>query len=95
MPFLTSAATDAGILPANWFGIVTDILSDVRFAAARVGGSPCRFLKSSFPATASVSFIRTRLRHAPGLGIYLKQVWDFDGYPKSLSTALVAPILPS
>jgi hypothetical protein len=92
MPFLTSAATDAGILPPNWFGIITDILSDVRFNIAGIGGSPVpisEVVVSSYSVglVYSDSF-RTR---APGLGVYLKQVWDFDGYPKSLSNALVPP----
>ena len=29
MPFLTSGRADTGIFPANWLGIVTDILTDV------------------------------------------------------------------
>src|SRR5262249_13069427 len=29
MPFLTSARTDTGILAAKWFGIITDILTDL------------------------------------------------------------------
>ena len=90
MPFLTSAATDAGILPGNWFGIITDILSDVRFEVANVGGAPVpisEVVVSSY--SVGLVYSDSFRRHAPGLGVYLKQIWDFDGYPKSLSTSLV------
>ena len=92
MPFLTSAATDAGILPDSWFGIITDILSDVRFAVAGVGGSPVpisELVVSSY--SVGLVYSDSFRRRASGLGPYLKQVWDFDGYPKTLSTALVPP----
>jgi hypothetical protein len=91
MPFLTSAATNTGILPANWLGIITDILSDVRFTIAGIGGTPVQISEvvvSSYSVglVYSDSFRQT----ATGLQPLLKQVWDFDGYPKSLSKALVS-----
>ena len=91
MPFLTSAATSTGVLPADWVGIITDILSDVRFAIAGIGGSPVQISEvvvSSFSVglVYSDSFRQT----ATGLQPLLKQVWNFDGYPKSLSNALVS-----
>ncbi len=91
MPFLTSAATATGILPAKWFGIITDILSDVRFTIAGIGGDPAQISEivvSSYSVglVYSDSFRQT----ATGLQPMLKQVWDFDGYPKSLSNALAS-----
>jgi hypothetical protein len=93
MPFLTSAATTAGILPANWFGIITDILSDVRFTIAGIGGTPVQISEvvvSSFSVglVYSDSFRQT----ATALQPLLRQVWDFDGYPKNLSNALVSTV---
>ena len=92
MPFLTSAATDTGILPASWFGIITDILSDTRFHIAGVGGNPVpisEVVVSSY--SVGLVYSDSFRKHTPGLGAYLKQAWDFDGYPKTLSTALVPP----
>jgi hypothetical protein len=92
MPFLTSAATDTGVLPANWFGIITDILSDVRFNIAHVGGPPVPISEVAVSSySVGLVYSDSFRRNAPGLSTYLRQVWDLDGYPKTLSTALVPP----
>ena len=98
MPFLTSAATNTGILPANWFGILTDILTDVRNSMGAGGSGPVEIadiVVSSF----SVGYVYSEMFRAMAVGLQplLAQVWDFDGYPKSdssklLSTATVTAI---
>jgi hypothetical protein len=90
MPFLTSAATDTGILPADWFGIITDILSEVRFTVAGTTGSHVEISEvviSSF----SVGLVYSDAFRSTGkdLSPFLKQVWDFDGYPHTTRDKLV------
>ena len=91
MPFLTSAATATGILLADWFGIITDILSEVRFAIAGIGGTPVE-ISEVVVSSYSVGLVYSDSfrQKASGLQPLLKQVWDFDGYPKNLSNALVS-----
>jgi hypothetical protein len=90
MPFLTSAATSTGIFPARWLGLVSDILTSVRSAVAGITGAVMvtEVVVSSF----SVGYVYSNsFRHlATGLTPMLRQVWDFDGYPKSLSGALTS-----
>jgi hypothetical protein len=85
MPFLTSAATDTGVLPARWLQLITDILTSVRSAVGGGGGAltVSEVVVSSF----SVGYMYSLAfrQQAVGLAPLLKQVWDFDGYPKSLS----------
>jgi hypothetical protein len=90
MPFLTSAATDAGIFPANWQGIVTDILTDVRTAMGGSGSGPVS-ISEVVVSSFSVGYVYSEnfRRNAVGLQPLLKQVWDFDGYPKSDSSLLL------
>jgi hypothetical protein len=88
MPFLTVAASDAGIFPAAWLGIVTDILAGAR---ATVGGSGgpiviSEVVVSSF--SAGLVYATAFRQLATGLTPLLKQIWDFDGYPKPTSDAL-------
>lgn len=90
MPFLTSAATDTGIFPANWFGIVTDILTDVRAAMGVPATAPVQIAEvviSSF----SVGLVYSNSFRQFGLGLkpLLREVWDYDGYPKSVDTGFV------
>jgi hypothetical protein len=89
MPFLTNAATDAGIFPANWPGIVTDILVAVKLAMGEGGGSLAisEVVVSSF--SAGLIYSDSFRKSAVGLAPLLKQVWDFDGFPKSLSNPLL------
>jgi hypothetical protein len=91
MPFLTSAATNAGIFAANWQGILTDILTDVRHAMGGGGAGPVsisQVVVSSF----SVGYVYSENFRAvaPGLQPLLAQVWDFDGYPKADSSKLLS-----
>ncbi len=91
MPFLTSAATSTGIFPANWFGIVTDILTDARNSMG-VGGSGPVEIADVVVSSFSVGYVYSaNFRHAAaGLEPLLTEVWDFDGYPKSESSSLVS-----
>jgi len=90
MPFLTTAATTTGIFPPNWHDILTDILTDVRNSMGVNGSGPvdiAEVVVSSF----SVGYVYSEnfRAAASGLTSLLKQVWDFDGYPKSDSGKLV------
>jgi hypothetical protein len=91
MPFLTTAATNTGIFPANWQGILTDILTDVRNSAGMSGSGPVEIadvVVSSF----SVGYVYSENFRAAAAGLQplLTQVWDFDGYPKSDSSKLLS-----
>ena len=90
MPFLTSARTDTGILAANWFGIITDILTDLRRMLG--GGTGTVNISEVVVSSFSVGYVYSEnfRSAAPGLKPLLKQVWDFDGYPKSDSFKLVS-----
>jgi hypothetical protein len=89
MPFLTSAATNTGILPVTWQGIITDILTAVQ--AAQGGGVNKVVISEVVVSSFSVGYVyslafRTK---AVGLSPLLTEVWDFDGYPKAESNLLV------
>lgn len=90
MPFLTTAATDTGIFAANWQSILVDILTDVRNASGGAGSGPVA-IEEVVVASFSVGYVYSEefRAKAPGLAPLLKQVWDFDGYPKSDSSNLV------
>lgn len=91
MPFLTSAATGTGILPAEWQSILTDILSDVRFAVSGVGNAPVTITEVAISSFSVGLVYSNAFRNtASGLKPLLKQVWDFDGYPRSLASSLVS-----
>lgn len=96
MPFLTSGATDTGIFAPNWLGIVTDILTDLSRMAGQSGMvNISEVVLSSF--SVGYVYLENFRWKAPGLNPLLKQIWDFDGYPKSdssklLSTSSVAAI---
>jgi hypothetical protein len=87
MPFMTSAAiADCGIFPAAWFGICTDILTQVRSAMGGSGSLPVQITEvvvSSFSVGLMYSIVFRKM--AAGLQPLMKQVWDFDGYPQGLS----------
>ena len=94
MPFLTSAATDTGIFAANWWGIVSDILTDVR---ARRGAASENPLNISQVATASFSvgivYMHAFLSTGAGVEPSVAHVYDFDGAlssAASLSHALIS-----
>lgn len=90
MPFLTSAGTDTGILPAEWFGIVTEILTQVR-AAMGMGSDPLAISEVAVSSFGTGYVYSAAFREsAKGLQALLRHVWDFDGYPKSLSSILAS-----
>jgi hypothetical protein len=91
MPFLTSAAQNTGILAANWQGIIVDILSDIRTIMNGGGSGPVN-ISEVVVSSFSVGFVYSEMFRslAPGLHPLLRQVWDFDGYPKSDSSGLVS-----
>lgn len=90
MPFMTSAAiADCGIFPASWFGICTDILTQVRSALGGSGSMPVQItdvVVSSFSVGLMYSIVFRQ--KAAGLAPLLRQVWDFDGYPQGLAANL-------
>jgi hypothetical protein len=81
MPFLTEAAKDTGILPANWLDIVTDILTAVQnqMGGANAGSNlqVSEVVISSF--SAGIKYSDSFRRQAIGLNSYLNEIWDFDG----------------
>ncbi len=80
MPFLTEAAKDTGIFPANWQDIVTDILTQVRAAMGADDGSQLgisNIVVSSFSAGMIYSY--NFRQKAVNLSSFLSEVWDFDG----------------
>ena len=84
MPFMTSNRTDGGILPADWQGVLTDILTDVRMVMGGGGSGPVsisEIVVSSFSAgyLYSENFRASAVGLAPPM---LRQIWDFDGYPE-------------
>lgn len=87
LPFMTTASmSDAGIMPANWQAIVTDILIDVRAVMTGVDAplTISEVVVASFSNGALYSHeFRTR---ATNLGSMLVKVWDFDGTPVVTST---------
>ena len=90
MPFLTTAATDTGIFPARWLGLVSSILTNVRSMVTGAAGTVTitEVVVSSF----SVGYVYSNSfrQLATGLTPVLRQVWDFDGYPKNLSGTLTS-----
>jgi hypothetical protein len=90
MPFLTSTATDAGVLPLMWDSVIGDILSSVQSAVA--GGSAQVTISEVVVSSFSVGYMYSLgfRQRAIGLAPLLTQVWDFDGYPKSLSSLLLS-----
>jgi hypothetical protein len=94
MPFLKNSATNTGIFLANWFDIVTDILTAVRSAMGADDGSLLQLSQvvvSSF--SIGIVYSSNFRTGAPNLGNYMAEVWDFDGlYSTSpgLSNALVS-----
>ncbi len=88
MPFLTSAATNTGILPVRWLHLVSEILTSVRSAVT--GNSAPVSVSEVVVSSFSVGYVYSNSfrKTAAGLGPLLRQVWDFDGYPKSLSSML-------
>jgi hypothetical protein len=88
MPFLTSAAVDTGILPANWEEIFTQILTLVRADMGQDDGSPLamsQLVISSF-SVGIVYADNFRARAANVVGGLLAEEWDFDGWFSTASS---------
>ena len=80
MPFLTEAAKDTGILPANWQQIVTDIVTAVRDGVTGTSGPPVdvsSVVVSSY--SAGIVYSDSFRKLATGLKPLLDEVWDLDG----------------
>ena len=88
MPFLTSTATTSWILPANWYGIVTDILTQAKAAGGGSGAVTIgELVISSF--SAGLFYLNSFRAAAPGLKSLMKEIWVFDGYPQASAAQLV------
>ena len=86
MPFLTEGAHDTGIFAKEWLGIVTDILTDVRAAMSATGGDTGPVIVNEVVvASFSAGLIYSDAFRKNGLALkpFLKQIWDFDGFPKA------------
>lgn len=92
LPFMTaSKMNSAGILPANWLPIVTDILIGVR--AAVTGTMAPLTVSELVLAGYSAGFAcMMALRNSASASVnpVLKQIWDFDGFPKATSIPVVS-----
>ena len=91
MPFMTNNRQNAGILPADWQGILIDILTDVRQVMGGSGSGPVsisEIVVSSF--SAGFLYSENYRANAVGLLPLLRQVWDFDGFPKNDSSQLLS-----
>jgi hypothetical protein len=101
MPFLTEAAKDTGILPANWQSIVTQILTAVRSTVDAEDTSPLAVssvMVSSF--SAGIVYSDAFRHRAAGLTPLLREVWDFDGafssyHPLSAALQPTATVRPT
>jgi hypothetical protein len=95
MPFLTSGASNAGILPASWQEILPDVLGQARAAVS--GGGPATPVTIANLAISSFSvgivYMTAFRDHGAGVSSVLREVWDFDGIVSSagsLSTGLTS-----
>lgn len=80
MPFLKNSATDTGIFLANWFDIVTDILTAVRAAMGADDGSTLQLTQVAISSFSIGIVYSSNFRTgAPNLSPFLAEVWDFDG----------------
>jgi hypothetical protein len=87
MPYLTSSAVTSWILPANWYGILTNILSQTKAAMGLTGAVTMKDLVlSSF--SAGFFYLNNFRQSAPGLKSLLKEIWVFDGYPQASAASL-------
>jgi hypothetical protein len=93
LPFMTTKRMGtAGIFPANWLPIVTDILIGVRAAVTGVVAplTVSEVVLAGYSAGfGTMLALRNSAAAAPTLNPRLKQILDFDGFPKSSSTPVV------
>lgn len=91
MPFMKEGASGtAGIFPVHWKAIVRDILRDVRAQVAGIDApvDPSTVVVASY--SSGFLYSSAFRQSADGLSALLEQVWDFDGFPKNMSSALVS-----
>ncbi len=91
LPFITaSQMNSAGILPTNWLPIVTDILIGVRAAVTGVMAplTVSEVVLAGYSAGFGCMWA-FRKAAAATLNPLLKQVVDFDGFPKEVSIPVV------
>jgi hypothetical protein len=93
LPFMTTKRMPtAGILPANWLPIVTDIMIGVRAAVTGVVAplTISEVVLAGYSAGwGTMMALRTSSSAAPTLNPRLKQILDMDGFPKSSSNPVV------
>lgn len=90
VPFMKEgAAGSAGIFPVHWKAILRDILIDVRSQVAGIDAA--LDLSALVVASYSSGFLYSSAFRSAAVGLapLLEQVWDFDGFPKNMSAALV------
>lgn len=93
LPFMPSSAlSTTGILPDHWSPIISDILADVRATVTGVSQpltiTDLVIAGYSF-GTSVASVFRTRANASSPLAPTLRQFWDFDGSPVSVSNSIV------
>lgn len=94
MPFLTSGASNAGILPGGWQDILPGVLGQARAKVGAGDGSPVTIATlaiSSF--SVGIVYMMAFRDHGTGLSSVLREIWDFDGIVSSsgsLSTGLTS-----
>ena len=80
MPFLTNAATNCGILPANWQQIVPDILSQVQDQVTGGAGSSVTINAMAISSfSAGIVYSNSFRTTGAGVSSVLDEVWDLDG----------------
>ena len=93
MPFMAASRMgSAGILPANWLPIVTDILIQVRAGVTGVM-APLTVSEVVLAGYSAGFGCMTKFRKTTSASVLnplLKQIWDFDGFPKSDSIPTVS-----
>lgn len=93
LPFMpASRMGNAGILPANWLPIVTDILIGTRVAVTGVMAplAISEVVLAGYSAGFGCMMAFRNLAKQSVLNPLLKQIWDFDGFPKSVSIPVVS-----
>ncbi len=94
LPFMPPSAmnTGGGVLPAHWLSIVTDILIQTRAAVTGVVAplAVSNVVLAGYSAGFSCLAEFRRRASAAVLGPLLTQIWDFDGFPKSVSIPVVS-----
>ncbi len=94
VPFMTDGALlTGGILPDNWFPLFNDILADVRGVItgtlAPLEITELVVAGFSFGFSCVQNFRHSIRQDHAHLDPLMKQVWDFDGAPKTVSDPVV------